>query len=398
MNTAILQVTTLLMALAISSVSPYRIRHLRRNSGCQCMNLFSCMLRGGRAERSCSFFGVCCEERQFPSQPPASLRHFHPPPGIKSGRSLFQSPSASSPLYNALINPTPQCGLSQNAQRKIMGGLDAGYGQFPWTALLKIQASVPAIDKHCGGTLINMRWVVTAGHCTTYCADDSNDPDARGFLGNCIREIPQELLSYKVLLGVYDQLGDQEVPYDSYHAKFVVRHPEYRNVIRVLDNGFLESEPRYDIALLFLDREVIPRPNVSPICLPSSPSLPYPADHNLATVVGWGRTGSSETSPHSRVLQAVTVPMFESQDCGRLTGLTTFPDQLCAGGANSSSSACPGDSGGGLQQQNEKGRWVLVGIVSNGPSTCGIQPVVYHKVGNTLDWIQNVVQEVRPVP
>jgi hypothetical protein len=24
------------------------------------------------------------------------------------------------------------CGVSKNAQRKIMGGLDAGYGQFPW--------------------------------------------------------------------------------------------------------------------------------------------------------------------------------------------------------------------------------------------------------------------------
>ena len=69
--------------------------------------------------------------------------------------------------------------LIQNAQRKIMGGLDAGYGQFPWTAHIKIRG--PNIDKVCGGTLVNMRWVITAGHCTQYCQD----------VPHCVGEISQ---------------------------------------------------------------------------------------------------------------------------------------------------------------------------------------------------------------
>ena len=35
-----------------------------------------------------------------------------------------------------------------------------------------------------------------------------------------------------------------------------------------------------------------------------------------------------------------------------------------------------------LQVQDEDGRWMIVGIVSNGPSVCGMQPVVFHKVDN----------------
>ena len=39
--------------------------------------------------------------------------------------------------------------------------------------------------------------------------------------------------------------------------------------MRFRDNGFLESEPRYDVAMLMLDREVDLAPNVAPICLPN---------------------------------------------------------------------------------------------------------------------------------
>ena len=184
----------------------------------------------------------------------------------------------------------------------------------------------------------------------------------------------------------------EEYPPESYLVVEVVRHPEYRNVMRYHYNGFLESEPRFDVALLRLDRPVRRAPNVAPICLPplnnyGRGSISPPG--TLATVVGWGRLGRDEDAPHSNVLQAVTVPVLDDNDCAYQTGLGVYTDQMCAGGSDVYRSACPGDSGGGLQVRDNQrdGRWTLVGVVSNGPSTCGLQPVIFHKIEETLPWI-----------
>ncbi len=208
-------------------------------------------------------------------------------------------------------------------------------------------------------------------------------------------------------MGEYDQLIAEDFPPDVYHAVDVVRHPLYRNMMRYHENGFVESEPRYDIALLLLDREVKLAPNVAPICLPPTSDANDPnilassseeSDY-LGTVVGWGRLGRDDTSPHSHVLQAASVPILSDAQCYTETGLANFADQLCAGGTETDASACPGDSGGALQIQDaQSDRWTLLGIVSNGPSVCGLQPVVFHKVAHTRDWIENVVERQRAEP
>ena len=34
---------------------------------------------------------------------------------------------------------------------------------------------------------------------------------------------------------------------------------------------------------------------------------------------------------------------------------------------------------------------MIVGIVSNGPSVCGMQPVVFHKVANSIGWVADTM-------
>ncbi len=266
-------------------------------------------------------------------------------------------------------------------QRRILGGQDAGYGQFPWTAHIKIIG--PNIDKECGGTLVHRRWILTAGHCTQYCID----------VPGCEQEVPQELLRYVVSLGEYDQLLREKYPAEQYPVDAVARHPKYANVMRErLVDGIIESEPRYDVAMLRLARDANLTPSISPICLPS-PGTPTPAG-TLATVVGWGRIGPWNGDPHSNVLQAATVPILSDEQCLLETGLSNGEDQVCAGGI--SATACPGDSGGALQVQDTEERWTVVGVVSNGPSVCGVQPVVFHRVAKTMQWINRVIEEMRP--
>jgi len=300
----------------------------------------------------------------------------------------YQHSSFASDLQNEILHSNsldPQeCGVSMTvAEERILGGQDAGFGQFPWTALIQIKGQ--QLDKMCAGTLVNSRFIITAGHCVRYCSE--------GLLPNCSHPIPFSDLTFKVVLGEYDVRNkNKDDSIQRYHATNIFIHPEFTNIFRLRDSGFLESEPRHDVALLKLDRYVKPSYNIASICLP--PSSLYLEQGTLATVTGWGRLGVYEGAPHSTTLQAVTVPVLTREECREQPGASIpTDDQLCAGLSNTRHSSCPGDSGGGLMIRDEYSRWTLIGIVSTGPAECGLTPVIYHNVLSSLGWIKRTLRE-----
>lgn len=92
--------------------------------------------------------------------------------------------------------------------------------------------------------------------------------------------------------------------------------------------------------------------------------------------------------------------MVDSQQCNQKyagVNVQLGPNQLCAGGEQGKDS-CRGDSGGPLMvsygSEPNKNNWFLIGVVSFGPSPCGLEgwPGVYTRVGDYSSWISTNVK------
>lgn len=53
-------------------------------------------------------------------------------------------------------------GCGKGFAARIVGGQEAGMGDWPWQALLQ---SARGKTQFCGGTLVDRQWVMTASHC-----------------------------------------------------------------------------------------------------------------------------------------------------------------------------------------------------------------------------------------
>merc|ERR1719244_1229012 len=292
-------------------------------------------------------------ERFFFTRP--SLRRRRPPP-----RDKFFDNFAHPEVNWGPVRNDPRCGVSavrrSIAQRRIVGGDEAGFGTFPWQAYIRIGTS------RCGGSLINSWYVVTAGHCVA-------------------RARPSQV---RVTLGEYVLKSDVEpLPGRTYGASLIKVHPYFK---------FTPQADRYDVAVIRLNRNVDFAPHISPICLP-------PKDMHLMGHYGWA-SGWGALEPGSRLrpktLQVVDVPMIDNRQCEqwhREKGINViiYDEMVCAGYFHGGKDSCQGDSGGPLMMEHE-GRWTLIGLVSAGYSCAKRgQPGIYHRVAHTSDWISHSV-------
>jgi len=254
------------------------------------------------------------------------------------------------------VRNDPRCGLNAAsrsvAQRRIVGGSEAGFGSFPWQAYIRIGTS------RCGGSLVNEWYVITAGHCVA-------------------RARPSQV---RVTLGEYVLKSNAEpLPGRTYGASNIKVHPYFK---------FTPQADRYDVAVVRLNRRVDMAPHISPLCLP-------PKSMDMHGLNGWA-SGWGALQPGSRLrpktLQVVDVPMIDNRECERWhrdkgINVIIYDEMVCAGYYGGGKDSCQGDSGGPLMTEIE-GRWTLIGIVSAGYSCAKRgQPGIYHRVAETSDWI-----------
>lgn len=227
----------------------------------------------------------------------------------------------------------------------IVFGAEAPENRFPYTASLQNGWG----GHQCGGSLISPDFVMTSAHCAYPIVE--------------------------VLLGPLKD-GDQT----SFSERFGVEdkwiHPEY---------DFLTHEN--DLMLI----KIRGNSTISPVMLNRNSKVPN-KDAELS-IVGWGRTNSTDPNSLSTSLQEARVLYSDNKKCQKEWGKVIQDDMLCTI-SNGWGVACNGDSGGpvvlrGLDAESD----VQVGAMSWGPLNCELEelPNVSSRISEMTKWIDSVI-------
>ncbi|XP_055422444.1 serine protease 38 isoform X1 [Bubalus kerabau] len=252
-------------------------------------------------------------------------------------------------------SPSPACG-QRHVQGKILGGVDALEGKWPW------QASVHFVGFHiCGGSIIDEYWILSAAHCF----DRNRNTEA-----------------FDMYVGLVDlNVAGNHTQW--FEVNRVIIHPTYE----------LYHPVGGDIALVQLKTRIVFSDSVLPICI-APPDLTL---WNLSCwATGWGSI--SQRGDTSNKLQEVQLPLVPFHLCRLLYGQTDIlPDMLCAGNFKDMKTACEGDSGGPLVCEFNR-TWVQIGVVSWGQGCAyPMYPTVFARVSFFSKWIHHHIENT-PLP
>lgn len=272
------------------------------------------------------------------------------------------------------------CGKS--TADRIVNGNETKVFEHPWMVLLLYRHKGNIIGG-CGGSLISRRYVLTAAHCIR---TRSSLELISARLGEHTRSSPVDCNIFRDPKGNEFERECADEAEDIAIESSVV-HPEFNRPRRYSN----------DIGLIRLDRDVVMKYHIQPLCLPTTEELRN-MEFNKYIVTGWGVT---ENKTGSDVLMKAKLPLVSNENCqqqmvqnGLKIQLTET--QMCAGGQDLVDT-CSGDSGGPLgMSSNFKGfdRFVQYGIVSVGVNACGQKniPGIYARVANYMDWILDNIQ------
>ncbi|XP_008560236.1 complement factor D [Microplitis demolitor] len=226
-------------------------------------------------------------------------------------------------------------------------------GQFPWMAAIhSLYLDKVWAYRVCGGSILSVRWVLTAGHCV------------------------KNINEFLVIFGDVDRRNSGYRTYDGPGVAMLatdsVIHPDYQINVN-------------DIALLYMPEDIPFGPTIQPIRLAGRNEVHKSYAGRRALVLGWGGDGISQTRRDS--LQFGFLPIISHEKCFLDWDL---PESVVCTAANTGVDACKGDSGSPLViDSNRYHQYLQIGIVSSGydvecPSS---RPGLYTRVDYFNEWI-----------
>jgi len=328
--------------------------------------------------------------------------------------------------------------VQQSERELIVGGKLAPPGRFPYSVSLQLEKvldeagsaendGAEVSDVHtCGGTLIAMDVVLTAGHCgyeelpSAQMANAQGSVNADGHVN--FGEMPSQIF-YGADVGAYNLSNNDGGGYtvDNMLFEKLVLHPDYTGFH---GKGNNRMSLQHDVMLVKLYGA-----SNQPVVRLHDPNLRYaahrePFEGEDLVVIGWGDTdpaSGKESTSLASVLRAATVKYVPNHICEKSKGYsdiqsttnkaedyfeydgTISKDMMCARGSGDIvQDACQGDSGGGLIRPGPDMNGaddVQMGIVSWGLQ-CGDEdfPGVYARVGEHYGWIAEKVCKLSDSP
>ncbi|XP_040157483.1 serine protease nudel isoform X2 [Anopheles arabiensis] len=219
---------------------------------------------------------------------------------------------------------------------------------------------------HCGGSIYNEHWIISAAHCC-----DNFDQHYFEVRSGMLRK-----------------------------RSFAPQVQITRVTHMIVHHAYSSSLMANDIALMRVEHPFHYNRWVRPICMPERHRTTDDRDWiwgpkagTVCTAIGWGALRERGGAPDH--LMQVSVPILGY--CKHKSDRDSL--QICAAEEDGGHDACQGDSGGPFvcQSKSNPFEWYLAGVVSHGEGCARAhEPGVYTRVALFIDWIAEKVNAPLP--